>query len=197
VCPIASQSTFPWASAWAAAASGVCLAIFLDWLDRRLGLVNALRPHLKLACLGTVAISGILFYGLRARLHWGDSAMLVGSLDAGVHRWNPRWLTGMIGLAYAYDPLRGVLPATLFVTLVYVALGCAGLLLLASTLDTIAEKRPVPFRVMLLVLASPATLLLFSGYLEIYAVPHFGVILFLWAGARIGTGTSFSTPPTR
>jgi hypothetical protein len=173
---------------WAAAASGVCLAILLDWLDRRLGLVNALRPHLKLACLGTVAIVGILFYVLRARLHWGDSAMLVGSLEAGVHRWNPRWLTGMIGLAHAYDPIRAVLPATLFITLVYIALGCAGVLLLASTLVTIADERPVPFRVMLLVLASPATLLLFSGYLEIYAVPHFGVILFLWAGARMSFG---------
>ena len=173
---------------WTAAASGVCLALLLDWLDRRLGLMNAVTPHLKLACLGTVAISGVLFYVLRARLHWGDSAMLVGSLEAGVHRWNPRWLTGMIGLAYAYDPLRAVLPATLFVTLVYIGLGCAGLLLLASTLDTIAEKRPVPLRVMLLVLASPATLLLFSGYLEIYAVPQFGVILFLWASARMSFG---------
>jgi hypothetical protein len=94
----------------------------------------------------------------------------------------------MIGLAYAYDPIRALLSATLFVTLVYVGLGCAGLLLLASTLRTIAGERPVPFRAMLLVLASPATLLLFSGYLEIYAIPHFGLILFLWAGARFSFG---------
>jgi hypothetical protein len=53
----------------------------------------------------------------------------------------------------------------------------------AGTLRIVSRGQKIPFAVVLLVIASPATLYLMSGYLEIYAMPQFGTVVFLWAAA--------------
>jgi hypothetical protein len=89
----------------------------------------------------------------------------------------------MVGLAYAFDPLRPVMSGTLFLTLAYIGLGCVEVALLMATLKIFGEGRKVPCAAVLLVLASPATLFLMSGYLEIYPMAQFGIVTFLWAAA--------------
>jgi hypothetical protein len=166
---------------------GIALAgllLLLEHLRRR----GAFRSRSIACSLGLLAASGVVLYLIRPRLHWGDSAVLVGSLESGAHRWNPRWALSMIGLAYAFDPWRSLCSGTLFLTLVYLGIGCLGIALLVTTLRVVADGHPVPLHAAVLVLASPATLLLFSGYLEIYPVPHFGIALFLWAGAGLAFG---------
>jgi hypothetical protein len=52
-----------------------------------------------------------------------------------------------------------------------------------ATLKVVSEGRKIPCAAVLLVLASPATLFLMSGYLEIYPMAQFGIVTFLWAAA--------------
>jgi hypothetical protein len=168
---------------WLAALVGLAMGLGLLWLERRRDVAGGwanLPLWKRVAALSVVA--GVLFL-VRPRLHWGDSVALVSALDAGVHRWNPRWLTGMVGLAYAFDPLRPVMSGTLFLTLAYIGLGCVEVALLMATLKVVSEGRKIPCAAVLLVLASPATLFLMSGYLEIYPMAQFGIVTFLWAAA--------------
>ena len=173
----------PQQTRWLAALVGLSIGAGFLWLDHRLDVSGAwarLPPWGRLVAL--LVGCGALFL-IRPRLHWGDSAALISALDAGVHRWNPRWLTSMIVLAYAFDPLRSMMSGTLFLTLAYIGLGCLDVALLTATLRIVGEGRKVPSAAVLLVMASPATLFLMSGYLEIYAVTQFGIAVFLWAAA--------------
>jgi hypothetical protein len=76
-----------------------------------------------------------------------------------------------------------VMSGTLFLTLAYIGLGCVEVALLMATLKVVSEGRKIPCAAVLLVLASPATLFLMSGYLEIYPMAQFGIVTFLWAAA--------------
>ncbi len=168
---------------WATGLVGLALGVGFLWFDRKLDLTGVwVRLPLWGRVVALAAFACVLFL-IRPRLHWGDSAALVSALDGGVHRWNPRWLTGMVGLAYVFDPLRATMSGTLFLTLAYIGLGCLDLVLLMATLRIVSDGRKVPGAAVLFAIASPATLFLMSGYLEIYAMPQFGIVAFLWAAA--------------
>ena len=168
---------------WLAALVGLAMGLGLLWLDRRRDVAGAGANRLLWKRVAALAVVAGLLFLIRPRLHWGDSVALVSALDAGVHRWNPRWLTGMVGLAYAFDPLRPVMSGTLFLTLAYIGLGCVEIAMLVATLKVVGEGRKIPGAAVLLVLASPATLFLMSGYLEIYPMAQLGIVTFLWAAA--------------
>ena len=176
---------------WLAAFVGLATGVGILWLDRRVDITGAWAKLPTWGRVAALSVLGGLLFLIRPRLHWGDSAALVSALDAGVHRWNPRWLTSMVGLAYAFDPLRPVMSATLFLTLAYIGLGLLDVVLLMATLRTVSEDGKVPFAAVLLVIASPATLFLMSGYLEIYAMPQFGIVAFLWAAAAFSVRRRF------
>ena len=168
---------------WASGLLGLAMGVGFLWFDRKLDLTGTwvrLPPWRRLVAL--FAVAGVLFL-IRPRLHWGDSAALISALDGGVHRWNPRWLTSMVGLAYVFDPLRPLMSGTLFLTLAYIGLGCLDLVLFVATLRILSEGRRIPGVALLFAVSSPATLFLMSGYLEIYAMPQFGIVAFLWAAA--------------
>jgi hypothetical protein len=177
----------------AAAALGLVTGGGFLWLNFKFDLVALHHRRLWVRILVLVTLAGSLFV-VRPRLHWGDSAALVSALDGGVHRWNPRWSTSMVGLAYLFNPLRVVMSGTLFLTLVYIVLGCFIFTLFMATLRTVSDGEKIPGSAMLFVLASPATLFLMSGYLEIYAIPHFGVAAFLWAAATFSAGRRWMSP---
>ena len=168
---------------WLAALVGLALGAGALWLDRRHDLAGAWAGSPAWARVGVLVVVACVLFLIRPRLHWGDSIALVSSLDAGVHRWNPRWMTSMVALAYVFDLLRPLLSGALFLTLVYIALGCLELALLMATLRLVSGGQRIPCAAVLLVITSPATLYLMSGYLEIYAMPQLGIVSFLWAAA--------------
>jgi hypothetical protein len=64
----------PLRSRLVAASAGLGGWLLLEWLDRKLGLAQRLKPGWKLGSAVAVAVLSSAFFLRRPRLHWGDAA---------------------------------------------------------------------------------------------------------------------------
>lgn len=125
-----------------------------------------------------------LFFALtlRALWNWGDSGHIIIELEEGAPE-NFRWLNGIVLLDFLYGAVRPHVGARAILTYFGIVLGTISQPLLLNIVEkSLGNSRNAQSTLVYLWIASSfATWTLFSGYIEIYPLVQFSILLILWA----------------
>ncbi len=133
------------------------------------------------------AVIFMLLVVLRPRLNWGDSDWVVVMLKYDMP-YNRRWLTSIHILNGLYAPFRAHIAVKTFLTLLLCGLGTAEVMLMRSTVWRLFEVRDRIYTLFLCCF-SYATFTLLSGYFEVYAVAHVGIVSCIAVAAALLHGS--------